>query len=152
MPVIMLWYCWRLGDRPPSVSPRFLTQQLKDSEVSDMGSEKFDKLNDSGNYDMWAYRMEMLLEKMDLWELVDGSAEPPAAAPWTAAMKKWEKRKSEDLSVVILSEIWTCGVVAAGKCSDWLHPGDHVVWPAIGKEQYYTPGAGIWCHGARPEP
>jgi hypothetical protein len=67
-----------------------------------MGSDKFDKLNDSGNYDMWAYRMEMLLEKMDLWELVDGTAQPPAAAPGTSAMKKWEKRKRLAKAEIVL--------------------------------------------------
>ena len=67
-----------------------------------MGSEKFDKLNDSGNYDMWAYRMEMLLEKMDLWEMIDGSAQAPAAAPGSTAMRKWEKRKRLTKAEIVL--------------------------------------------------
>jgi hypothetical protein len=57
-----------------------------------MGEKDFEKLNDS-NYPMWKYRMEMLLIKMDLWEIVKGTKTLPPGNPGTAAVRSFLKKQ-----------------------------------------------------------
>lgn len=52
----------------------------------------FDSLN-ATNYATWAYRMEMRLTKMDLWDVVASTAAPPNVSPNHATMLRYRKRQ-----------------------------------------------------------
>ena len=54
--------------------------------------KEFEKLNDT-NYNIWKYRMEMLLLKMDLWDIVSGEEEEPTTGPNSKTMKSYRKRQ-----------------------------------------------------------
>jgi hypothetical protein len=34
------------------------------------------------NFNLWKFKMEMVLESMDLWEIVEESEEPPSSDCW----------------------------------------------------------------------
>jgi hypothetical protein len=57
-----------------------------------MPREEFDKLGQD-NWATWSYRMEMLLEKMELWEVVSGEETKPVGSDNSAPVKKFRKRQ-----------------------------------------------------------
>jgi hypothetical protein len=58
-----------------------------------MGAERdFGKLDDT-NYQTWKYRMEMLLVKMDLWDVVSGEDNRPIGSENTKSVKAYRKKQ-----------------------------------------------------------
>lgn len=58
-----------------------------------MGSDRDFAVLDDKNYDIWSYRMEMRLVKLDLYDVVDGSTVAPNTGPGHTAMLKFRKRQ-----------------------------------------------------------
>jgi len=56
-----------------------------------------EKLSDS-NYSMWKFRMQMLLEDKDLWEIMEGTSTPPSDAE---EAKKYDKSQRKALLLIV---------------------------------------------------
>ena len=56
-----------------------------------------EKLTDF-NYSMWKFRMQMLLEDKDLWEIVEGTSTPPSDAE---EAKKYDKSQRKALLLIV---------------------------------------------------
>jgi hypothetical protein len=57
-----------------------------------MPHEDFNKLNDK-NWSVWSYQMEMLLEKMDLWDVVSGEETRPLGSVSMKPVKLFLKKQ-----------------------------------------------------------
>eukprot|EP00794_Sanderia_malayensis_P015002 gene15002-16551_t len=64
---------------------------MASSSEDSMSALKFAKLN-GGNYRTWAFNMRLYLESLDLFEHVDGSAEPPEGANATRSFRLRSKK------------------------------------------------------------
>ena len=69
--------------------------------LSDAIALKFAKLNGS-NYRTWAFNVRLYLESLDLFEHVEGTAEPPGANASAELQQKFTTRAKKDWTYVCL--------------------------------------------------
>ena len=69
---------------------------------SDGNALKFAKLNGS-NYRTWAFNVRLYLESLDLFEHVDGTAEPPGADASAELRRKFTSREKKAWTYVCLA-------------------------------------------------
>ena len=55
------------------------------------------------NFNLWKFKMEMVLESMDLWEIVDESEEPPSIDDDPKVIKDYNRRVKKAMSVIGLN-------------------------------------------------
>ena len=55
------------------------------------------------NFNLWKFKMEMVLESMDLWEIVEGSEEPPPFEDDPKVKKDYNRRVKKAMSVIGLN-------------------------------------------------
>lgn len=82
-----------------------------------------ERLNES-NYAQWAFWMEMRLEKMDLWDLVNGTEVAPATSESHAQMRKFRKRQRLARAEIGL-------YVSASQIVHTRDADPHVIWEKI---------------------
>ena len=55
------------------------------------------------NFNLWKFKMEMVLASMDLWEIVDDTEEPPSSNDDPKVKKDYERRVKKAMSVIGLN-------------------------------------------------
>eukprot|EP00794_Sanderia_malayensis_P004939 gene4939-5585_t len=75
---------------------------MASSSEDSMSALKFAKLN-GGNYQTWAFNMRSYLESLDLFEHVDGSAEPPEDVNETRSFRLRSKKAWMYICLTVLS-------------------------------------------------
>jgi hypothetical protein len=58
-----------------------------------------DKFNGE-NFNLWKFKMEMVLASMDLWEIVDGSEEAPPSNADPKVIKEYQRRAKKAMSTI----------------------------------------------------
>ena len=61
-----------------------------------------DKIN-GDNFNLWKFKMEMVLASMELWEIVDDSEEPPPSDADPKDKKSYQRRVKKAMSVIGLN-------------------------------------------------
>ncbi len=52
------------------------------------------------NFNLWKFKMEMVLASMDLWEIVDGSKEAPPSSVDPKVIKEYQRRAKKAMSTI----------------------------------------------------
>ena len=71
------------------------------SSSDDNTKGAFDKLDES-NYSVWKFRMRMMLEEKDLWDVVEGTEDVPTTGD-AEEVKKYKKKERKSLALIALS-------------------------------------------------
>jgi hypothetical protein len=61
-----------------------------------------DKFNGE-NFNLWKFKMEMVLASMDLWEIVDGSEEAPPSNSDPKVIKEYQRRAKKAISTIAIN-------------------------------------------------
>ncbi|KAH8965187.1 hypothetical protein BDL97_04G105700 [Sphagnum fallax] len=61
-----------------------------------------DKFNGE-NFNLWKFKMEMVLASMDLWEIVDGSEEAPPSNSDPKVIKEYQRRAEKAMSTIAIN-------------------------------------------------
>jgi hypothetical protein len=61
-----------------------------------------DKFNGE-NFNLWKFKMEMVLASMDLWEIVDGSEEAPPSDSDPKVIKEYQRRAKTAMSTIAIN-------------------------------------------------
>jgi hypothetical protein len=61
-----------------------------------------DKFNGE-NFNLWKFKMEMVLASMDLWEIVDGSEEAPPSNSDPKVIKEYQRRAKKAMSTIAIN-------------------------------------------------
>lgn len=52
------------------------------------------------NFGLWKFKMEMILDEKDLWEIVEGTEEPPPSDADVKEKKSYERRVKKAFAVI----------------------------------------------------
>jgi hypothetical protein len=63
-----------------------------------------DKFNGE-NFNLWKFKMEMVLASMDLWEIVDGLEEAPPSNSDPKVIKEYQRRAKKAMSTIAGSKL-----------------------------------------------
>jgi hypothetical protein len=55
------------------------------------------------NFNLWKFKMEMVLASMDLWEIVDGSEEEPPCNSNPKDIKEYQRRAKKAMSTIAIN-------------------------------------------------
>ena len=66
------------------------------------GVRIIDKFNGE-NFGMWKFKMEMILAEKDLWEVVDGSEEPPSEDADLKTKKAFERKEKKAFALIAIN-------------------------------------------------
>ncbi|KAE8037802.1 hypothetical protein FH972_010359 [Carpinus fangiana] len=73
-------------------------------EIKDgMSAAVLDQVLDKDNYVAWSVRVKTYLRAHDLWEIVEGTTEPPTQEDDEAAFKTWCEKNSMALNAIQVS-------------------------------------------------
>jgi hypothetical protein len=61
-----------------------------------------DKFNGE-NFNLWKFKMDMVLASMDLWEIVDGSKEAPPSNSDPKVIKEYQRRAKKAMSTIAIN-------------------------------------------------
>jgi N-glycosylase/DNA lyase len=61
-----------------------------------------DKFNGE-NFNLWKFKMEMVLASMDLWEIVDESEEAPPSNADPKVIKEYQRRAKKAMSTIAIN-------------------------------------------------
>ena len=61
-----------------------------------------DKFN-GNNFDLWKFKMEMVLAAKDLWDIVDKSESPPSDDAEESTKKEYMRRCKKDLAIIAVN-------------------------------------------------
>jgi hypothetical protein len=85
------------------------------------------------NFNLWKFKMEMVLASMDLWEIVDGSEEAPPSNADPKVIKEYQRRAKKAMSIIgdalpspgvnplEGSPMWCCGIGIQKGAPDFQH-------------------------------
>jgi hypothetical protein len=83
-----------------------------------------DKFNGE-NFNLWKFKMEMVLASMDLWEIVDGSKEAPPSNSDPKVIKEYQRRAKKAMSTIAINLVDQEVQGTSGGMEDTLqHPRD----------------------------
>jgi hypothetical protein len=58
-----------------------------------------DKFN-GRKFNLWKFKIKILLASMDLWDIVDGCEEPPPSNADSKMLKEYQKRVKKDMFII----------------------------------------------------